>query len=30
MDVLASDTGFTRMARHPMPANNLTLVYRRE
>ena len=28
MDDLASDTGFTRTARYPMPANNLTLVYR--
>ena len=29
MDALAEQTGFTRAARHVMPANNLTLVYRR-
>ena len=29
MDDLAARTGFTRTARHAMPANNLTLVYRR-
>ena len=29
MDALAARTGFTRAARHAMPANNLTLVYRR-
>ena len=29
MDELAVCTGFTRTARHEMPANNLTLVYRR-
>lgn len=30
MDDLAGRDGFVRTARHPMPANNLTLVYRRE
>ena len=29
MDALAADNGFERTARHVMPANNLTLVYRR-
>lgn len=29
LDLLAERTGFTRSARHGMPANNLTLVYRR-
>lgn len=29
MDRLAEGKGFKRMARHAMPANNLTLVYRR-
>ena len=29
MDALAADNGFERSARHVMPANNLTLVYRR-
>ena len=29
VDALAKDMGFIRSARHPMPANNLTLVYRR-
>ncbi len=29
IDALAARTGFTRTARHAMPANNLTLVYRR-
>ena len=29
IDAVASRAGFTRTARHPMPANNLTLVYRR-
>lgn len=29
MDKLAADNGFTRTARHAMPANNLMLVYRR-
>lgn len=30
MDLLASQTGFERTARYEMPANNLTLVYRRK
>ncbi|MBA4764642.1 DUF938 domain-containing protein [Qipengyuania huizhouensis] len=30
MDDLAEHTGFVRTARHHMPANNLTLVYRRK
>lgn len=30
LDELADRTGFTRSARHEMPANNLTLVYRRK
>ena len=30
MDDLAEHTGFVRTARHQMPANNLTLVYRRK
>lgn len=29
LDLLAERAGFTRSARHGMPANNLTLVYRR-
>ena len=29
MDTLAADHGFSRAARHQMPANNLTLVYRK-
>lgn len=29
LDELAARTGFTRTARHEMPANNLTLVFRR-
>ena len=29
VDDLAKDHGFTRTARHPMPANNLTVVYRK-
>lgn len=29
MDAVAAATGFSRTARYPMPANNLTLVYRR-
>lgn len=29
LDLLAERAGFTRSARHDMPANNLTLVYRR-
>ena len=30
VDTLAQDCGFARTARYEMPANNLTLVYRRE
>ncbi len=30
LDALAAQHGFTRSARHAMPANNLTLVYRRD
>ncbi len=29
VDALAKDVGFIRSARHAMPANNLTLIYRR-
>lgn len=29
LDTLAANCGFTRAARHEMPANNLTLVYRK-
>ena len=29
VDALAARNGFTRSARHPMPANNLSVVYRR-